>query len=73
MFSELYLGFPVDSDGKEPACNVGDLGLIPGSGRFPGERNAPHSSTLAWRIPWTEELGGLQSVGVAKSDMTEVT
>ena len=28
---------------------------------------APYSSTLAWRIPWTEELGGLQSRGVAKS------
>ena len=29
---------------------------------------APHSSTLAWKIPWTEEPGGLQSVhGVAKS------
>ena len=33
----------------------------------PGERNAAHSSTLAWRIPWTEELGRLQSMGVAKS------
>ena len=28
---------------------------------------APHSSTLAWEIPWTEEPGGLQSVGVGKS------
>ena len=28
---------------------------------------APHSSTLAWRIPWTEEPGGLQPTGVAKS------
>ena len=28
---------------------------------------APHSSTLAWKIPWTEEPGGLQSLGVAKS------
>ena len=28
---------------------------------------APHSSTLAWQIPWTEEPGGLQSMGVAKS------
>ena len=67
MFSILYLGFPGGSDGKEPACNVGDQGSIPGSGRFPGERNAAHSSTLAWRIPWTEELGRLQSMGVAKS------
>ena len=28
---------------------------------------APHSSTLAWKIPWTEEAGGLQSIGVSKS------
>ena len=28
---------------------------------------APHSSTLAWKIPWKEEPGGLQSIGVAKS------
>ena len=28
---------------------------------------APHSSTLAWKIPWTEEPGRLQSMGVAKS------
>ena len=34
------LGFPGGSDGKESACNVGDPGLIPGSGRFPGEGNS---------------------------------
>ena len=33
------MGFPGGSDGKESACNAGDLGLIPGLGRFPGERN----------------------------------
>ena len=32
-------GFPSGSDGKEFACNAGDLGLIPGSGRDPGEGN----------------------------------
>ena len=32
---------------------------------------APHSSTLAWKIPWTEESGGLQSWGRKESDMTE--
>ena len=32
---------------------------------------APHSSVLAWRIPWTEELGRLQSMGSQESDMTE--
>ena len=32
-------GFPGGSDGEESACNAGDLGLIPGSGRSPGEGN----------------------------------
>ena len=32
---------------------------------------APHSSTLAWRIPWTEEAGRLQSMGSLESDTTE--
>ena len=31
---------------------------------------APHSSTVAWKIPWTEEPGGLQSMGSQESDMT---
>ena len=35
----LTTGFPGDSDGKESAGNAGDLGLIPGSGRSPGEGN----------------------------------
>ena len=34
---------------------------------------APHSSTLAWKIPWTEEPGGLQSMGHEESGMTEAT
>ena len=33
----VFLGFPCGSAGKESSCNVGDLGLIPGLGRFPGE------------------------------------
>ena len=32
-----YLGFPDDSGGKESACNAGDLGLFPVSGRLPGK------------------------------------
>ena len=32
---------------------------------------ATHSSILAWRTPWTEEPGGLQSVGLQRLDMTE--
>ena len=43
--------------GKESACDVGDPGLIPGSGRSPGGGNATHSSILAWKISWTEEPG----------------
>ena len=60
------VGFPGGSDGKKKkksACNVGDLGSIPGLGRSTEEGMATHSSILAWRIPWTEELGGLQSMG----------
>ena len=34
---------------------------------------ATHCSILAWRIPWTEENGGLQSIGGKESDTTEVT
>ena len=41
----------------------GDLDLISRSGRSPGKGMATHSSVLAWRIPWTEESGGLQSMG----------
>jgi len=49
---------------KPSAYNAGDPGLIPGSGRFPLEKEmATHSSTLAWKIPWTEEPGRLQSMG----------
>ena len=59
---DLSMGFG-GSDGKESACNAGDLGSIPGLGRSPGEGMATHSSILAWEIPWTEEPGGLQSMG----------
>ena len=37
------------------------------------KRMATHSSVLAWRIPWTEEPGGLRSIGHKVSDMNEVT
>ena len=45
------------------AGDIRDLGSIPGSGRFPWRRvMVTHSSILAWRSPWTEETGGLQSI-----------
>ena len=58
------MGFLGGSDSKESACNAGDLGSIPGLGRSPGEGMATHFSIVAWRIPWTEEPGGLQSMGL---------
>ena len=39
-FFYVYMGFPCGSAGKESACNVGDLGLIPGLERSPGEGKA---------------------------------
>ena len=59
----VFLGFPCGSDSKESTCNVEDLGSIPGLGWSPGGSMVTHSSILAWRIPWTKELGGLQSMG----------
>ena len=53
------MGFPDGSDSEESACNARDLGL-----EDPMEEEmATHSSILAWRIPWTEEPGRLQSMG----------
>ena len=57
------MGFPGGSDGKESACNAGDLGSIPGLGRSLEKGAATHSSILAWRIPWTEKPDMLQSMG----------
>ena len=48
------------------AGDIRDVGLIPGSGRSPGEGIATHSSIVAWRLPWTEEPGGLQSMGLQR-------
>ena len=55
------MGFPDGSDSKESAYNAGDLGLIPGLRRSPGEGNS--SSILAWRIPGMEDPCGLPSMG----------
>ena len=50
------------SDSKESACNAGNLGFILGREDPLEEGTANHSSILAWRIPRTEEPGGLQSI-----------
>ena len=57
------------SEVKVSACNVGDLGsnLSELGRKDPLEKEmAPNSSILAWRIPWMEELGGLQSTGLQR-------
>ena len=66
------LSFPESSDGKESACNAGELSLIPGMGRSPGDGHGhplqysclenPHGQrSLAGNSPW----------GCRESDMTE--
>ena len=51
---------------KNPFANAGDarvMGSIPGSERSPREGNGNPSRIIAWKIPWTEDPGGLQSMG----------
>ena len=61
-------GFPGGSDSKELACNVGETQIQSLGQEDPLEKKmATHSSILAWEMPWTEEPGGLQSVGSQKS------
>ena len=46
------------------AEDIRDRGLIPGSGRSPGGRHSNPLQDSSWRIPWTEELGRLQYLGL---------
>ena len=67
----MYICIPGGSDGSESACNeetwVQSLGW-----EDPLEKGmATHSSILAWRIPWTEESSGLQSMGSQRANTTE--
>ena len=59
-------GFPGGSVGKESTCDAGDVGLIPESGRSPGEGNGHPlqysclenpRDTGAWRVPWGRTVG----------------
>ena len=60
MLTAIFHGiYRVGSVVKNPAASAGDVGLIPGLGRYSGERSGIHSSILAWEIPWTEEPGRL--------------
>ena len=62
----LYVSSLVAQTVKNPPANAGDLGSIPESGRSLEKEMATHSSILAWRIPWTEEAVGLQSMGLQR-------
>ena len=61
----LFKGFPSGSVVKNPLANggaTGDAGSIPRLEGTPEKEMATHSSILAWRITWTEDPGGLQSM-----------
>ena len=62
LFSRM--GFPGVSvkKKKKKSANAGDVGSIPGSGRSLEKEMPIHSSILAWRVSWTEEPGGPQSM-----------
>ena len=66
------MGFPGGSDGKESTCNAGDLGLIPGLGRSPGEGNGNPLQYSCLENPHGQRsLVGYSPWGPKESDMTE--
>ena len=71
VLTPLLDDFPGGSDSKVSAYNVGDLGSISGPEDLLEKEMATHSSILAWKIPWMEEPGRLQSIGSQESDTTE--
>ena len=73
--SSIYLvyiswGLPKWLSGKESTCNAGDMGSILGREDLLEKEMATYCSILAWKVPWTEEPGGLQSMRSQELDMT---
>ena len=72
IYTHIYIclvDFQGGASGKEPVCKAGDIrdsGLNPSREDPLEEGIVAHSSILVWRIPWTEENGGLQSIGSQK-------
>ena len=66
LYTVLKSGSLLWLSGEESACNTGDTGSILGQEDPPEKEMAMHSSILSWRIPWTEEPGGLQCMGLQK-------
>ena len=72
VLSKLIWGFPRGSEGKASACNVGDLGSIPRSGRSPGEGKwQPTPVLLPGKSHGWRSLVGYSPWGRKVSDMTE--
>ena len=67
------MGFPGGSDGKESACNAGDLGSIPGLGRYLGEGNGYPLQFSCLENPVDRGACWAALHEVAQSDMTEAT
>ena len=65
---QKYMGSPGGSDSKESSHNAGDLGLEDLSEKGMATR---YSSIFAWRSPWTEEPGGLLSMGSQRFSLCE--
>ena len=66
LYSMVTMGFSGVSDGNESTCNAGDWVRSLGWEDLPEKGKATHSSIVAWRIPWAEGPGGLQSMGSQK-------
>ena len=66
-YYSIQLGFPGGSEGKASACDAGHRIQSPGWEDPLEKEMATHSNTLAWKIPWAEEPGRLQSMGISKS------
>ena len=58
LYIYMYLGFPLGLVVKESPCNEGDLGSMPGLGRYAQRDITSLSRIVAWRISWTESLAG---------------
>ena len=67
----MYMGFACSSVGKESACHAGDLGLIPGLGRSPGEVMATTPVSLPAKFHRQRRLVGCSRWGCKESGMTQ--
>ena len=71
LLFHFFMSFPGGSDSKESACNAGDLGSVPGSGKSPGEGNGNLLQYLPGKYYGQRSLVGYSPWGCKKLDMTE--